>query len=991
MENILIGLIIGGNCPEDIEPIPNTIIRSQNGGPFAYCTELGWCVIGAISTSNSETNISSEVTCARTMVLENDKFTVRDAGTGGISNHHFSTVKYVNESYISRSLKSMYELEFSEQYPEEHSTSHEDDKFLDIMNRESSKEGNHHILPLPFRNQQPNFPNNRHVAMARLQYVRKRMARDQTFKTEYTKFIDNMISNRYAQKCLLDYNDKSSKPWYLPHHGVFHPSKGKLRVVFDCSATYQEKSLNSELLQGPDLINGLLGVLLRFREGTIAFMADIEAMYCQVRVPSNQHHYQRFLWWPNGNIHGEVADYEMCVHTFGATSSPSCANFALRKTASDKEEEFGKDAAESLRRNFYVDDYLKSVDSGLIGASLLQRVRDMLYTGGGFNLTKVMSNSSLVMNATPPEHCALSISQRNLSKSPLIERALGVSWCIENDTLNFRITLQDSPLTRRGILSIISHVYDPFGSASPFLLKARKILQEITCDSLGWDEPVSDVHRVAWEKWRKQLPLLNNIKIRRCFKSDSFGEVTKATLHGFSDAAPSPGYGFVFYLRLVNKQGQIEVCNVLAKSRVSPLNKPVTLPRLELNAADLSSKFGLRIKKELELKCEAEYYWVDSMVTLGYIHNDNRRFKTFVANRQKRIRSITEKYQWRFIAGEDNPADATSRGISLEDKALVDLWFQGPEFLHQPEESWKYTIIKPVADDDPELKTTVTVNTLQLNMNMTLLTRLEERISCWGKMVRVLAIMMLFCQRCRKTDNQTSLYLLSTCETKKAETALFKMIQCTKLPEELKFYSQNKSPPRNPNKKIRSRTNIWKLDPYVDETGLLRVGGRLKKAAVNHNVKHPVILPNSCKAVQRLVEYQHKEIKHCGRTSTMNKLRSEGYWVVSLSSIVRSVIHHCVPCKKLRGRMGEQKMAELPESRSLALPPFTHVGLDMFGPYYVKDGRKQRKRFVALFTCLGCRAVHLEVTFEMTTDSFIQALRRFLARRGPVESITTDN
>ena len=896
----------------------------------------------------------------------------------------------MKDEHVSRALKAMYEAEFTEEYPEDQGTSNEDERFIEIMNTQSSKEGLHHMLPLPFRNLCPDLLNNRHLAIARLQSIRRKMSKDKLFREEYIKFIEKMLMNGYARKCPSSKNDKA---WYLPHHGVFQSTKGKMRVVFDCSVKYAGKSLNSELLQGPDLTNGLLGVLLRFRENTTAFMADIETMFYQVKVPPSQRHFQRFLWWPEGKTENKAEDYEMCVHTFGATSSPSCANFALRKTAKEGEKEFGEDAAQAVLRDFYIDDLLKSVENKDLGILLLQRIRALCHSGG-FNLTKIVSNCPEIVNSVPPEHRALSMLQHELSKSSTVERALGVIWCLENDTLEFRISLHDTALTRRGMLSTISLIYDPYGTASPFLIKGRKILQEIACDSLGWDDPVSEEHRMAWDQWRQKLPLLNNLKFRRCFKSEKFGDLEKASLHGFSDAAPSPGYGVVFYLRLLDKSGRIEVSQVVAKSRVTPINKPVTLPRLELNAADLAAKVGRSIKKELSFKCMDEHYWVDSMVVLGYIYNDSKRFKVFVANRQKRIRSMTSKDQWKFIAGEHNPADATTRGISLEDKELVDKWLHGPDFLRKPEHTWVHTNLEPIAEDNPELKSTIHVHSTKVAENSehgSLLTTLEERISCWSKIVRVLAVIIKFCRKCQKTYATDTNFLLCTGDTKIAETALLVMIQHRSFAEEIKYYSCKSHSTRKPNKQMRSTTKLWRLDPYVDKVGILRVGGRLRKSNILDSERHPVILPKSGQIIQRIIEHEHKQVKHSGRTSTINKLRSAGYWIISSGTSVRSIIHSCVPCRRLRGKIAEQKMADLPENRSATLPPFSYSGMDMFGPFRIKDGRKQAKRFVALFTCFASRAVHLETTTEMSTDSFIQALRRFQARRGPVISIKSDN
>ena len=169
------------------------------------------------------------------------------------------------------------------------------------------------------------------------------------------------------------------------------------------------------------------------------------------------------------------------------------------------------------------------------------------------------------------------------------------------------------------------------------------------------------------------------------------------------------------------------------------------------------------------------------------------------------------------------------------------------------------------------------------------------------------------------------------------------------------------------------------------------MGGRLRKTLLPQENKHPAILPRKDAIVTRMIRWYHKEIQHLGRTSTVGELRSRGYWLMSANEQVRGVLSRCVPCKKLRGQLTEQKMSDLPESRATDAPPFSYCGCDCFGPFIVKEGRKEMKRYGVVFTCFGCRAIHLETTTNMDTDSFILALRRFLGRRGPVRHIRSDN
>jgi Pao retrotransposon peptidase len=319
----------------------------------------------------------------------------------------------------------------------------------------------------------------------------------------------------------------------------------------------------------------------------VAIMADIESMFYQVSVPESQRSFLRFVWWPDGNTDVQLEDYQMTVHLFGATSSPSCANFALRATAKDNEDKFGKMAADTLRKNFYVDDMLKSVRTSAEAIRLIKDIHQMC-AAGGFRLTKYVTNCREVFETIPASDRSQNAVNISLSQSaPSIERALGVCWCVENDTLGFRIILKDKPQTRRGILSTISSIFDPLGLAAPFLLKCKKLLQRLCNSKRDWDDEIDGDDRACWEQWRSNLPSLESIEVERCFKPADFSNVISVELHHFSNAS-LVGYGQCSYLRVTNADGQIHCSLVIGKSRVTP-TKPVTIPRLELTAATTSA------------------------------------------------------------------------------------------------------------------------------------------------------------------------------------------------------------------------------------------------------------------------------------------------------------------------------------------------------------------------------------------------------------------
>ncbi|XP_057313154.1 uncharacterized protein LOC130654559 [Hydractinia symbiolongicarpus] len=299
---------------------------------------------------------------------------------------------------------------------------------------------------------------------------------------------------------------------YIPHHGVYNENKpGKIRVVFDCGAEFDGVSINK--MSGPDLTNQLVGVVMRFREELIAFMADIEKMFYQVRVSEKHRSMYRYLWWPQNDINQGPVDHEMCVHVFGAAASPSCSNYALKRTATDFIDLFGIAAAEILRKNFYVDDLLKSVRERKVAIELIKQVVNMCQARG-FNLVKFVCNDFNVLESLPDDKKKISSSPLDINtcSDPTMERALGISWNLENDCFEFKVTFREKPMTRRGMLSMLSSIYDPLEFIGPFILRGRRIIQHLCCDNFGWDDrvPVDVVEN--WHTWISNVRKLENVK-----------------------------------------------------------------------------------------------------------------------------------------------------------------------------------------------------------------------------------------------------------------------------------------------------------------------------------------------------------------------------------------------------------------------------------------------------------------------------------------------
>ena len=486
---------------------------------------------------------------------------------------------------------------------------------------------------------------------------------------------------------------------------MYHQKKlDKIRGVFDCSAQYRGTSLNSELFQGPDLTNSLVGVLIRFRQDPVAAMGDVQSMFHQVRVPESDRGLLRFLWWPNGNLDQELQEYRMTVHLFGAVSSPSCTNYAMRRNAEDHKHEFPPEVVSTVLRNFYVDDCLKSLPSSSEAVTHVDDMRKLMFKGG-FNLTKWMSNDRKVLESIPVEDRAKHIKELDLTKDTLpTERALGVSWLVETDTFGFKISVKERPCTRRGILSWVSSVYDPLGMAALFILPAKLLLQDLSRKGLGWHDEIPSSFLPRWRMWLDGLPKLSQLSVDRCVRPIDFGKVVSRQIHHFCDASQS-AYGAVSYLHLVNSDGQVHCSFLIGKSRLAPL-KQTTIPRLELAAATVSIRLKKVLSKEFELPVDTITFWTDSMTVLRYIGNESKCFHIYVANRTAFIREDSSPSQWRYIDTKSNPADDASRGVTANAFIQNDRWIKGPAFLLGPESEWVNDpeCCAELADDDPEVK-----------------------------------------------------------------------------------------------------------------------------------------------------------------------------------------------------------------------------------------------------------------------------------------------
>ncbi|XP_063959911.1 uncharacterized protein LOC135155123 [Lytechinus pictus] len=989
--SIKVSLLIGNNCPRAIRP--REVLAGAEDDPYAMKTSLGWGVVGRVCQSSQ----SDDAVCNRIQTSEGYPHLV-----------HSSQAK---EVFTPESVLKILERDFQMTSPKGAPLSVKEARFMAILENGIRKRSDgHYQMPLPLKSDQVTFPDNKILAVKRWRQLSARFRKNQKFLDDYKTFMDDVITN-YAERVPDDcLKVRDGRVNYIPHTGVYHPHKpDKIRVVFDCSAKFEGVSLNDHLLQGPDLMNGLLGVLCRFRKEEVAFMADVKGMFLQFYVNEEDRNLLRFLWYEGGDETKEAVEYRMKVHLFGAASSPGCSNFGLRRAATDGEEEFGSSAAEFIRRDFYVDDGLSSRPTAEEAVQLLKNSQ-AICAKSGLKLHKIVSNSREVLKSFPADERAKSLQDLDLDVDKLVlERVLGVSWNIENDTFNFRVQVKANSFSRRGVLSTISSIYDPSGFLGPVVLKGKRILQAMCKMNMDWDESMTDEQRSEWEKWLLDLQHLGDLQLKRCYKPSRFGKVKQVEVHHFSDASQD-GYGQCSYLRLINEDDKVHCSFVIGKARVTPL-RPITIPRLELTAATLSAKSSTFLKSELEYDSVKEFFWTDSKVVLGYIKNEARRFHIFVANRVQTIREQTDPDAWYYVDTKENPADGASRGISAKELTSSHCWFRGPDFL------WNDGLFAPPGDDpctvddhDPEVKhasvlrteATTKVSTGQFESN-----RLDC-FSSWHSAKKAVARCIQLKTSLKKRANQhtrtrsrsveaTIPKVVTVSELQEAEKVIIRGLQQENFPQELQILkeldktgemSRHEVPTRNA--ALKKTSALFRLDPFLDDDGVIRVGGRIHRANLSSNIRHPVIIPRKSYVTTLLIRDAHHRTQHSGRGITHNELRQRGYWVIGGVSAVSQCISSCVTCRRLRGQPLQQKMADLPEERVEPSPPFSYCAVDYFGPFLIKERRSEVKRYGVLFTCLSSRSVHLETANSLSSSAFINALRRFMNRRGAVRHLRSD-
>ncbi|UYV73534.1 hypothetical protein LAZ67_10004015 [Cordylochernes scorpioides] len=736
-------------------------------------------------------------------------------------------------------------------------------------------------------------------------FQHNRKLRAKCIFSEYDRVFQEWLAEGVIEK--VSPEDLNKNCHYLPHHPVVKANSNttKIRPVFDASCKDKGNlSLNDCLASGPNVIEQIPAILLKFREKAIGVIADIIKAFLQIEVKEEDRDYLRFLWWKN-NHHIQVFRHKRVV---------------------------------------FVDTEAELVD-------LVEKSTEIF----------AKAKMDLRMWQFRPIHRVKEVYSR-LPPSVDIERSeeasvLGMKWNLLEDTLNVttKFGVIINSLSKRDLLSHTQQILDPIGFLAPVLLPAKLLIQQAWAVKTDWDEPLPSTIQVNFMKWYSELDTLADIKIPR-----RVGHGIRAhwSIHIFCDASQS-AYAAAAFLRCPENKG-VSVQLLMAKSRLGPLKK-TTIPRMELLACMLGVRLSRYITESLNLAAEPVYYWTDSTTALSWIKT-NRQWGTFVNNRVKEICNTLGPNKWFYVPGGLNPAELPSRGCSVLQLKRT-RWWEGPEWLKQPQDHW----LKQLFHSDRTL-----VN-LEIDRQVLVTTHVRtevmpwfERFSNFTKIVRINAWIRRFIRNTQKLS-PSGMHSLQLSELEDAEKEIWKTVQ------QQVFSSR--------------RDSINGLMKFRDDFGLIHKKSKLIERDDEYSFRCPILLPTKHHFVTCLIREFHLRHCHAGVQILSAKLR-ENYWILNSRRSIRSVVSQCAKCKRFSSKPVKTTPIHVPLDRVRDATAIEILGVDLAGPLYLKN---KTKAWIVLFTCAVFRAIHLELVTSLSTEAFIQALRRFIARRGRPTVIYSDN
>ncbi|XP_047540908.1 uncharacterized protein LOC125073870 [Vanessa atalanta] len=932
--DILLGADVYG------EILQNGVKKSPRGNLLAQNTLFGWVLSGKIEQESVKENVL---------------------------NLHVQ----VKEDEL---LKKFWEIENEPNSIEKRLT--EEEKLCEKLYEETTlrREDGKFVVKLPFKTNNPQcqYGQSCDIAINKLLSLEKRLSKNPTLSNEYNRVLEEYTTLNHMKQVPNDDID-NPKCVYLPHHAVVREDKQttKVRVVFNASNKgVNNVSLNDDLMIGPKLQQDLRHLLLRWRKHPIAIIADIVKMYRQVFVHEDDTNFQRILWRSNDKV--PIQHFKLLTLTFGTACAPYLAVKTLQTLALLEKDKFPV-AAHITKNDYYVDDLMTGCETETEALQIYEEMTELMNTGG-FEMQKWSSNSQRFVNYI--EQNKVSTVKSLTIESDGMMKVLGIKWNRLTDNFEYVVNLTDTkePITKRTVLSDIARLYDPIGWISPVVITAKIFIQKLWKEHLEWDDKLPKKLLLEWLHYKDELRNIKNILIPRwlgCTKK------CKLELHAFSDASHM-AYAAVVYLRVIDEHNNVYVNLVTAKTKVAPIEKEVSIPRLELCGATLAAKLLHEVSQVMEIPKSDMFAWTDSTVVLAWLRGPVNRWVTYVSNRVSHILTIMNFEQWAHVPTNVNPADCASRGLKPMALNNYDLWWHGPDFLSE----FNIKVTKPEVIDTNEEERVKSFMVMEKQVTFEWV-----KFSELNKLLRVISLCRRFLKVRLPFEKRKEFSKVVTPDEIEQSLKL-----CIKQAQEYEFEEEIRS--LKTKGCVAKRSLLYTLCPFLDINGIIRVGGRLSQSEVSYDQKHPIILPAKNHLSQLIVANAHVKTLHGGPQLMMNYLRSK-FWILRAREMVKKYYQSCVVCLRYSKAAATQLMGQLPEARLKPSRPFKTSGVDYAGPINIRfspgRGAKSYKGYICLFVCMVTRAVHLEAVSDLTAKGFIAAFRRFISRRGHCSDLYSDN
>ena len=376
------------------------------------------------------------------------------------------------------------------------------------------------------------------------------------------------------------------------------------------------------------------------------------------------------------------------------------------------------------------------------------------------------------------------------------------------------------------MLSLIASLFDPIGFLAPFLVRAKILLQRMWQCGIGWDDVLPSELLEEWSKWQEELDGISQFRISSFYRHvpDSPSAIE---LHVFGDASEQ-AFCSVAYLRFCYTSGAVKCAIVMAKTRVAP-KKPLSIPKLELQAAVLSARLSLVVIKEHDYIIDSTYFWTDSSTVFQWILGVSKRHPAFIANRIGEILDSTDPCQWNHCPGMLNPADDGSRGLPVTSITSGNRWLNGPAFLLLPEEKWpkgNSTLEPPkqYVDDPQTQETTVTCIGKVKDTKNQIEHFSPASYSSLTKFLKVTAYLSRFIYNCRHSKSERGVGTLLVEDIEQARKFCVRSTQAESFPQEVAALELKQH--------VSSKSRLVSLSPFLDEQGIVRAGGRIERADI---------------------------------------------------------------------------------------------------------------------------------------------------------------